>query len=273
MRARPGLRPESGRVRTQPGDRGPATRPCPVARAVVGRHMHRQSLAWVLLVLAAFASGYRSQAAGYSEVALKAVYLHRFAAYVDWPSTGAPPDSFMIGVVGPGPVIEEMRRATASLTVDARRVLTRSVQDPPDLDGLRILYVSPGYLTSARTLISSIETPILIVTDEPLGLTRGGIINFVRVGANVRFEASIVAARERGLRLRSGLLSIAIRVVGQSVRDCCAVAIDTDARIAASQCDLGGELRAAAGAAAPITRRPLAADGGTAREFGVHAGC
>ena len=233
-----GADPRTGPSRSGPDRSGPtpAIRPCPQAPIALRRRVYRSPLAAVvLLLLATQLGGHWSQAAGYSEAALKAVYLHRFAAYVEWPSKIDPTASFTIGVVGPAPVIEEMRRATAPLTIDDRRVVTRRVQDPADLDDLRILYVAPGYLESTRILISSLATPTLVVTDEPFGLTRGGMINFVRVGANVRFEVSVIAAAERGLRLRSGLLSIALRVIGQPVGHCCGGTTDPGAWTAALQ--------------------------------------
>lgn len=183
--------------------------------------------------------GYRVNAANYSEPALKAVYLHRFSAYVEWPPIADPPAYFLIGVVAPGPVVEEMRRATTALTVDSRRVVIRGVQDAADLDEVQILYIAPGYLLMTKTLISNLRFPTLVVTDEPTGLASGGVINFVRVGANIRFEASVAAAQARGLRLRAGLLSIAVRVIDAPVSDCCIppkapVAMDEPFRVATS---------------------------------------
>jgi hypothetical protein len=40
------------------------------------------------------------------------------------------------------------------------------------------------------------------------------VVNFTQVGRNVRFEISLTAAERSGLRINSGLLSVATRVEG-----------------------------------------------------------
>ena len=53
---------------------------------------------------------------------------------------------------------------------------------------------------------------MLVVTDAGDGLDRGAAINFVRVGARIRFEVSLDAAVRSGLHVKSDLLSVAVRV-------------------------------------------------------------
>ena len=59
---------------------------------------------------------------------------------------------------------------------------------------------------------AAIEQPILIVTDDERGSMRGGVINFIEVERNVRFEISLIAADRARLKIDSALLSVAARV-------------------------------------------------------------
>lgn len=157
-----------------------------------------------------------AHAATYSENAVKAAFLHRFAAFVEWPAD--PEESaatFVIAVAGDDPVAAELTRLTAELTIRNRPAEIRTIRSVQELRDVRILYVGAGERGRSRALLAAAASrPILVVTDAERGLREGGVINFVRTGRNVRFEISLTAAARHGLRIRSGLLSVAARVEG-----------------------------------------------------------
>jgi hypothetical protein len=175
-------------------------------------------VAWRLIIatlLLAPAAVPRVQAAVYSDSTVKAAFLHRFASYVQWPSI--PADApFVIGVAGADDVALELERLLPGLTIQNRRAEVRRVRVRTDLEGVHILYVGPRQIARSRSLLSAASaSPILVVTDEENGLERGGVINFVLVGRNLRLEISLPAADRHELRIDAGLLSIAQRVVGR----------------------------------------------------------
>jgi hypothetical protein len=177
-------------------------------RAVAGWGKTTRGLALGLGV----AFGWSAVAATYSEDAVKAAYLHRFAAYVYWPSqTSSTP--FVIGVFGNEAVAAELARLLPQLTAEARPAIVRKLAPGQKPEPMHVLYIGPGRLAEARDLLLALERqPVLVVTDDENGLARGGTINFVRVGRNLKFEVSLKAARLSGLQISSGLLSVAARV-------------------------------------------------------------
>lgn len=151
--------------------------------------------------------------ASFSEEAVKAAYLHRFAAYVEWPETGPPVGAFTIGVMGSDSVLEQLQRLLPAITVRGRAASARAVKTLADLDEVSILYIAPGRLAAARPIIAAAaKRSVLVVTDDSGGLNVGGVINFVRVGPNVRFEVSQPAADRCGLKIDAALLGVAARV-------------------------------------------------------------
>jgi hypothetical protein len=163
----------------------------------------------------AFASG-ATVAADFSEEAIKAAYLHRFASYVYWPAGSPASAPFVIGVFGAEAVAAELERLLPQLTAASRPAVVRRLRPGTKPGQLHILYVGPGHLADARDLLVALERePVLVVTDDQNGLARGGMINFVRVNRNVRFEVSVEAARISGLQMSSGLLSVAVRIEGE----------------------------------------------------------
>jgi hypothetical protein len=167
--------------------------------------------ALLLVLIAAFGTP-RAHAAQFSVEAVKAAYLFRFAQYVEWPD--APADApFVIAVSGAEDVAAHLERLLPGMTVNNRRVVVRRVTRVQELDGVNILYISAQAFTRTRALRSrAIQKPILLVTEVEDGIDGGGIINFIEVNRNLRFEISLNAADRSGLKINSALLSVAARV-------------------------------------------------------------
>ena len=67
------------------------------------------------------------------------------------------------------------------------------------------------------------------MTDNEHGLDGGGVINFIEVNRNLRFEISLNAADRSGLKINSALLSVAARVErGRRARSIASMVIHTD---------------------------------------------
>jgi hypothetical protein len=152
-------------------------------------------------------------AAQFSIDAVKAAYLFRFASYVEWPEAARGDAAFLIGVIGAEDVAVHLEHLINGMSVHSRPVRVRRVAKPQDLDGIHILYVGSRVFRSSRPLRAlAIGKPILIVTDSPHGFAGGGVINFIEVNRNLRFEISLDAAERSGLKIDSALLSVAARV-------------------------------------------------------------
>jgi hypothetical protein len=166
-----------------------------------------------LLFCLAWTSAAPAQA--YREDAVKAAFLHRFAAYVQWPESGEP-GPFIIAVEGADDVAAQLEQLLPGLTIQGRKAQVRRAKASGDLDGASILYIGPGRRPQAQALMQVASTrPILLVTDSEDGLASGAIINFIRVERTIRFEVSLTAAEQTGLKINSGLVSVAARVEGR----------------------------------------------------------
>ena len=152
-------------------------------------------------------------AAQFSIDAVKAAYLFRFASYVEWPEAVRGDGPLVIGVIGAEDVAVHLENLLNGMAVRGRPARVRRVLKPVDLDGVHILYVGSRVFRSSRPLRAlAIGKPILIVTDARDGFEGGGVINFVEVNRNLRFEISLDAAERSGLKIDSALLSVAARV-------------------------------------------------------------
>jgi hypothetical protein len=218
-----------------------------------------QTLVRHLLAVAALCAAFLplrgAQAAVYSEDAVKAAFLHRFASYVEWPPPASQARPFTIGVLEADGVLTELEALLPRLTLQNGGAEVRKISTVQELEGVHILFVGAKRLNRAKPLIAAASgRPILVVSDEPGGLERGAMINFVPVGRNVRLEISLPAAEHNGLRINSGLLSVAVRVVrGAQENSSRSQNAPEDARLAAST----GRTAVKGGRLAVIDRRTV----------------
>jgi uncharacterized protein DUF4154 len=148
-----------------------------------------------------------------SEAGVKAAYLYKFAAYVDWPeSASAGSRAFVIGVMDADEVAQELERIVPGRSVHDRPVEVRRLREGHSTAGLHMLFVGRG--ADVRAALGGSQQPgLLVVTDNPRGLELGSTINFVLAGEHLGFEVSLEAAQHHGLSISSRMLNVARRVV------------------------------------------------------------
>jgi hypothetical protein len=151
----------------------------------------------------------------YSEDAVKAAYLYRFAGYVNWPEEAPADATFTIDVLGSPGVAKELRRLLVGHSINGHPTEVREISGARDLGQANMLYASQGHAELLRNLTPAPSSrAMLLVTDEVDGLKFGGALNFLIIDHNVRFEVSLTAAERWGLKISSDLLGVAIRVQG-----------------------------------------------------------
>jgi hypothetical protein len=170
-----------------------------------------------MLCVTVATGGPAAAADGYSEDAVKAAFLYRFAGYVEWPPETAVDPSFTIAVLCADGVVRELARLLPGHGIKSRPAQVRTIKSLRELGDARILYVGPGHC-SELSLTGVTSRPVLVVTDNDRGLDQGSEINFLLVDRRLRFEVSLSAADRAGLKISSELLSVALRVQGGRLR-------------------------------------------------------
>ena len=146
-----------------------------------------------------------------TDIAVKAVFLPRFARYVTWPAAVMPRgnDPFLLCVIGSDPFGKLLDDAAHSQSVDGRAIIVRRMESVAGADNCQIAFVSGGH---AGQIIATLgRKPVLTVTDSVNGGERG-IIHFVVTGGRVRFFIDQALATQRGMAISSRLLAVAAGV-------------------------------------------------------------
>jgi hypothetical protein len=152
-------------------------------------------------------------AADYSEEVVKAAYLFRLAAYVDWPG-GVDKGDFVIAVLGSPAMARQLGGLARAHLINNHPVRVREAASVRDIADPDILYVGAGRADSLRSWRPALSSSTLVVTDEEGGLRDGGMLNFLTIDRRVRFEVSLTAADQAHLKISSELLALAVRVFG-----------------------------------------------------------
>lgn len=151
---------------------------------------------------------------GTLERRVKAAFLYKFTGYVTWPdATFAGADtSITIGVIGDDALAAELARVVSGRTVDGRPLAVKRLQGEP-LTGIHMLFIGRAENARLKHLIAPLQTrSVLIVTESERALDQGSTINFLTASGHVRFEIALDAAKKRGLKLSSRLLTVAQNV-------------------------------------------------------------
>lgn len=176
--------------------------------------VRRTVLLIILQCLAAFACA-AGGGADETESQIKAAYLYKFAAYIEWPATAFADakSPVTIGVVGADEVAEELNIIKGRRMVNSRAVEVKLFKPGDPLIGAHILFIGRQAGGHLKQLLDSVQSqPVATVTESAGALGTGSIINFVPVEDRIRFEVSVTNAERSGLKISARMLSVAQKI-------------------------------------------------------------
>ena len=154
------------------------------------------------------------------EYDLKAVFLCRFALFVEWP-TNAFPDAetpITIGVLGSDPFGKSLDEAVRNEIVQSRKLVVESYSSVESIINLadekniicHILFVSQSESGKLGRIFAGLKgRHILTVGESDRFCQSGGIIQFVIVENKIRFIINQDAAKAAKIKLSATLLDLA----------------------------------------------------------------
>lgn len=147
------------------------------------------------------------------EHAVKAAFIYRFTAYVEWPGDCLGRERFTIAVLGDAGVAEALRGLTLGRALLNRPVQVRQVASLAEARDAQVTFIGRNRRTDLRRLLAPVGSHcMLVISDEEGGLESGSAVNFLVADSRLRFEVSLPAARRARLKVSSEMLSVAARV-------------------------------------------------------------
>ena len=150
------------------------------------------------------------------EYKLKAVYLYKFATYIDWPVEAFEDATspFVIGILGPDPVGSDLRKVSKVKKIDGRRIDVRNYKQAEEVRDCHIFYMTRAL--DSETQLAAIKRlsgrNMLFVGETPDFLNHGGMIHFVIQENRVQIRIAKSTSEREGLKISAQLLRVAKEV-------------------------------------------------------------
>ena len=168
-------------------------------------------LAGLAVLILGATSAVFAQEMSVSEYRLKAVFLHNFAKYVEWPSEALaePTENMVLCLLGEDPfgdVLGEVEKRP----VRGRQIVVDRAVELVDLERCQILFVCRSKVEILDGILGQVAgTGVLTVSDISGFAERGGMIEMLAEEEVVRITINLGAAQREGLVVSSRLLALA----------------------------------------------------------------
>jgi hypothetical protein len=153
-----------------------------------------------------------------SDVDVRAAFLYRFLDYIQWERARLDADqSIVIGIIGSDDMLDQVRKIVAGRRAQGHSIEVRKMALGDDPAGVQVVYVGAASSAALASIARRAQTAsALVVSNADNALSLGSDINFIEVDGRVRFEVDLANVERSGLKLGSGMLSVALRVRGAS---------------------------------------------------------
>jgi hypothetical protein len=180
-----------------------------------GRGIFRFPWGWTVAALWLAFMGFAAPALADTplEVAVKATYLYKLAAFVEWPSFGgASGEPLQLCVAGDDPFGPVLEQAVHGQKVGAHPVALIHLERVDRGAPCHILYLAPSRRQSVAEALDKVRgSPVLTITDSAADSASRGMVDFLLKDGRVRFRIDDRAAARARLVVSSKLLSLAVR--------------------------------------------------------------
>lgn len=165
-----------------------------------------------LLLLAFMSAGWAPVClADISEEQAKAILIHNFSKFVQWPNQ---PEGGTINICiyGDDPIQPELARLQGKPS-KGRIIEIRQADTPAGAERCEILYIGKGQQTALRKISQHVRLkPVLIISDIPGSATAGAIVEVFFDMRRTAFKVNRGVAIDAGLGISSKVLTLAAAV-------------------------------------------------------------
>jgi hypothetical protein len=146
------------------------------------------------------------------EYQLKAVFLFRFAQFVDWPEAAFPDAHapIVFAVLGKNPFGDYLDNLLRDEHIGDRPVIVRRCSRVEELAGCHLVFISRSESRELEAILAKLKNqPVLTVSDADTFTRAGGMVRFAMEGdktQKVRLRINVDAAKASQLTISSKVL-------------------------------------------------------------------
>jgi hypothetical protein len=143
----------------------------------------------------------------------KATYILNFAKYTEWPAAYKQGD-FVIGVVGDDDLALNLETAAKTKKVNSQTLIVKRFKSVSEVTKCHLLYVAGSAAGKVEPYINKAkEYNCLTVTEGKGFIERTSAINFVVVGAAMKYEMNKSLFKQQDLIVSNTLENLATKVI------------------------------------------------------------
>ncbi len=157
-----------------------------------------------------------AQAAELEEYQVKAAFLFQFTKFIEWPAeafsdANAP---VTICLVGDDPFGFGLDELVKGKLINGRGLQVVRLKPGPGLRSCQMLFISGSEKKRLMAILENVKAaPVVTVSESDSFIHSGGVINFLLINEQVRFDINLGATEGKGLKISSRLLSVARTVL------------------------------------------------------------
>jgi hypothetical protein len=189
----------------------------------------------VVLLMAAIVPAAGADSTSSQEYQVKAAFLYNFIQFVDWPAEKLTDDNkpIIIGIIGDDPFgnafepIKDKKIRNRAVVIKRfesfEKLKNPSEKDKPESDQkietlkrCHLLFICSSEQKTLKDIIDTVKDHSVLTVGEMDGfLEAGGIISWFVEEKKIRFDINATSAERAKLEIRSNLLRLAKRVIGE----------------------------------------------------------
>ena len=142
---------------------------------------------------------------------VKAAFLFNFTKFVQWPADTFPNDAspFVIGILGSDTISDILREVIRGKTVNGHEIRLKRVSADDDLTQLQLLFISKSVKSQMPDIVTRVTGKAVLTVADAVDFSSGGVIQFVVIDDQVRFDINLDPAQHAHLGVSSKLLTLA----------------------------------------------------------------
>jgi hypothetical protein len=143
----------------------------------------------------------------------KAELINSFTRFVDWPARKfTQPDSpFVIGVYGTDNISSLLQESIQDRQIKGHPVVVKHLLNKEELRACHVLFISRSERDRLGPILAEVRREnVLTVGESDNFFDRGGIIKFIVLGGQIRFQINTANAEREKLVVSSKLLQFAV---------------------------------------------------------------
>ena len=183
----------------------------------VARAPQRRLTRWIGLLLAGcgFCLAFTHTASAQSEDGIKAAFIYNFAKFTNWPAkafadANAP---INVGFVAADSMADLFEKNVTGKNANGRDFAVKRLSGSAGAESCQIVYIGDGQ-QAAAVIAAAKGKPILTVGNSDAFAGAGGMVNFIKDGAKIKFDLDLGATSSAELKLDEKIRQLARNVKG-----------------------------------------------------------